>query len=106
MAKITYPTKQPIVDPENPQPNELFYAVDANEVKTSVNSLYDTVDTVAQNAIDGLAAAIVAQEDIEDIEVDIVNIDNRVTVTENAVSNFSSDQITLTIFKVSNYATL
>ena len=43
MSNITYENKQVAVNPANPQPNEIFSAVDANEVKTAVNSKQDNL---------------------------------------------------------------
>ena len=54
MSKITYANKQTAVDPNNPAPNEIFYATDANEVKASVNDLYDRLDNIT--LIDGFVS--------------------------------------------------
>lgn len=45
MAKIAYPDKQTAVDPNSPAANEVFTAANANEIKQSVNDLYDLSDT-------------------------------------------------------------
>lgn len=59
MAKIAYPDKQTAVDPNSPAANEVFTAANANEIKQSVNDLYDltnlTVDlTVTEYDSSGL----------------------------------------------------
>lgn len=54
MSKITYSNKQTAVDPNNPAPNEIFYATDANEVKASVNALYDRLDNIT--LVDGFVS--------------------------------------------------
>ena len=41
MSKIAYPNKQTAVDPNAPASNEVFTAANANEIKQSVNDLYD-----------------------------------------------------------------
>jgi len=46
MAKIAYPNKQTAVDPNTPAPNEIFTADNANEIKASVNALYDLADMI------------------------------------------------------------
>jgi len=45
MAKIAYPDKQTAVDPNTPASNEIFTAANANEIKQSVNDLYDLEET-------------------------------------------------------------
>jgi len=45
MAKITYPTKISVVDNQLPEANK-FTAVNANEVKASINALYDAVGVI------------------------------------------------------------
>jgi len=54
MSKITYANKQTAVDPNNPASNEIFYATDANEVKASVNALYDKLDNI--KLVDGFVS--------------------------------------------------
>jgi hypothetical protein len=44
MAKIAYPNKQTAVDPNAPASNEVFTAANANEIKQSVNDLYDLTE--------------------------------------------------------------
>lgn len=41
MAQIAFPNKQTAVDPNAPASNEIFTADNANEIKQSVNDLYD-----------------------------------------------------------------
>lgn len=42
MSKITYATKETAADPENPiVPEEVIQAADLNEIKESVNAIYD-----------------------------------------------------------------
>lgn len=46
MSKIAYTTKQTAIDPLNPSiPTEVVTAADMNEIKDSVNSLYDKTVT-------------------------------------------------------------
>lgn len=47
MAKIAYPDKQTAVNPASPAANEVYTAANANEVKNSVNVLYDMIEVVA-----------------------------------------------------------
>ena len=54
MAKITYPNKQTAVNPNSPAANEIFYAANANEVKASVNALYDRLDNIV--LVDGFVS--------------------------------------------------
>lgn len=49
MAKITYVDKQKAINPLSPMGNEKFYAEDANEIKNSVNALYDIVEDLLEN---------------------------------------------------------
>lgn len=44
MAKIAYINKQTAVNPTSPAANEIYTAANANEVKESVNALYDMVE--------------------------------------------------------------
>lgn len=46
MAKIAYPNKQTAVNPSSPAANEIFTAANANEIKVSVNALYDALPGV------------------------------------------------------------
>lgn len=46
MAKIAYPDKQTAVDPNSPAANEVFTAANANEIKQSVNDLYDLTELI------------------------------------------------------------
>ena len=50
MAKIAYPDKQTAVDPNTPASNEIFTAANANEIKVSVNALYDDTEPTVDNA--------------------------------------------------------
>ena len=50
MAKIAYPDKQTAVDPNTPASNEIFTAANANEIKVSVNTLYDLYDLTVDAA--------------------------------------------------------
>jgi len=50
MAKIAYPDKQIAVDPNTPASNEIFTAADANEIKESVNDLYDLTEATIDSA--------------------------------------------------------
>ena len=52
MAKIAYPDKQTAVDPNAPASNEVFTAANANEIKQSVNDLYDLQPTIDNETVD------------------------------------------------------
>lgn len=52
MAKIAYPNKQTAVNPSSPAANEVFTAANANEIKQSVNDLYDLQPTIDNETID------------------------------------------------------
>jgi len=52
MAKIAYPDKQTAVDPNAPASNEIFTAANANEIKQSVNDLYDLQPTIDNETVD------------------------------------------------------
>jgi len=54
MAKITYPNKQVAVNPNAPAANEIYSAINANEVKESVNFLYDSIANVGY--VDGFVS--------------------------------------------------
>ena len=60
MSNVTYPDKQPAVNKNNPQSNEIWSAANANEVKEAINS---KADASTMEAADQLLA-----EDIEYIE--------------------------------------
>lgn len=57
MAKIAYPDKQTAVDPNTPAANEIYTAANANEVKASVNDLYDLVDLTVNNTTTDFTSA-------------------------------------------------
>lgn len=59
MAKIAYPDKQTAVNPNAPAANEIYTAANANEVKVSVNDLYDQSDlTVNTTTTDFTSATL------------------------------------------------
>lgn len=74
MAKITYANKQTAVDPANPSiPIEVFRPQDANEIKTSVNYLYDNPPIAQGIPTGGTTGKVLAKISDDDFDTGWVN---------------------------------
>lgn len=88
MAKITYANKQTAVDPNNPAANEIYFSTDANEVKASVNFLYDAIANI------GLVNGFVSGPNLVATSTDTVAIQ---TFTQNIALVYNANGFQYTI---------
>lgn len=92
-TKITYTDKVKTVDLPNPAV-EIFRAVDANELKTVVNSHADDIDTINLDVAAVESDITTIQDDITNIDSSIITIQSDVTELQSEVANVESEQIT------------